>query len=229
MTRRRVIVDCETTSLEPDYETGRGVIWELAVIGLDDPIAIAERAWRMKPDLAKADPASLAVGRYYERTKAMCQDCRPSRANDLTQKLGDRDKPEWSNPAALAAEIAPMLDNATIIGANPTFDANHLSAFLCHYGQSRQPWHYRLRDIGSMAWAYLNACQTLGVEGRDAALGVPAIDASTDEFARALNIDPAKFERHSALGDCRLVAVMLAQIEKRAVASLPVEWPGGES
>ena len=205
-----IIVDTETTSLAPDYTTGAGVIWELAMIERGGDGKECEHMWRMKPDLARADAAALSVGRFYERTAKMCGKCsRLDRVFDLTAwpKDGSKD-PEWSSPKRLAAEMAQMLDGATIIAANPTFDAGFLTAFLNHYGQAAT-WHYRLRDIGSMAHGYLNACATLGVSGRDAAMGVPAIDASTDEFAKALGVDLEQFDRHTALGDCRLVAAML--------------------
>jgi hypothetical protein len=41
------------------------------------------------------------------------------------------------------------------------------------------------------------------------------MDAGTDDFARALGVDPGQFERHSALGDCRLAGLMLDIIEGR--------------
>ena len=34
----------------------------------------------MKPDVAKADPGALRVGRFYERTAAMCATC-PARTD----------------------------------------------------------------------------------------------------------------------------------------------------
>jgi DNA polymerase III epsilon subunit-like protein len=120
----------------------------------------------------------------------------------------------WSAPRKLAPILARLLDGATIVAANPTFAAGFLTALLRKHGQAAT-WHYRLRDIGSMAYGYLSACLALGVEGRDAALGVPSIDASTDDFAKALGVDPDQFERHSALGDCRLLAAMLDVIEGR--------------
>ena len=107
-----------------------------------------------------------------------------------------------------------MLDGATILCANPAFDTGFLAALLNKHGHAAC-WHYRLRDIGSMAYGYLSACLALGVEGRDAALGLPGIDAGTDDFARALGVDPDRFERHSALGDCHLLAAMLDVIEGR--------------
>ena len=68
MSRRQVILDCETTSLEPDYDGGTGTIWELACIERDTGTS---HLWRMEPDLSKADPGALRVGKFYERTRMM--------------------------------------------------------------------------------------------------------------------------------------------------------------
>jgi hypothetical protein len=206
--RRALIVDCESTSLTPDYATGAGVIWELAAIERGTARSFL---WRMKPDLAKADPTALGVGHFYDRTAGMCERCTPKRAHDLTLPPPSGDQPEWSAPEALAADVARLLDGATVIGANPTFDANFLTAFLKHYGQAGT-WHYRLRDIGSMAHGWLHGYD----KARDRPASRPPIDASTDDFARALGVDPDSFERHSALGDCRLVAAMFDAIEGAA-------------
>lgn len=206
MSRPQIIVDTETTGLD----SSRHEIWELALIKRDVDI---EHLWRMKPDLVKADSTALAVGRFYERTSKMCGKCSSSYVHDLTRPPAGRyGDPEWSGQSALAAEVARTLDGATLIAANPTFDAGFLAAFLNQHGQAAT-WHYRLRDIGSIAYGYLHACLALGIEGHDAAMGVPDMDASTDDFARALGVAPDQFERHSALGDCRLVAAMLGVIE----------------
>jgi hypothetical protein len=204
VTRRQLIIDTETTSLVPDYETGAGVIWEVAVIDRADG---SEHLWRTEPDLAKADPGALQVGRYYDRTTEMTWHSTDVRAEreDAAYDLHAAQRACWSQPRALAAQIAPLLNGATLIAANPAFDAGFLAAFLRQYGQA-PAWHYRLRDIGSMAWGWLNAASIAGM---------PAMDASTDDFARALHVDPEGFGRHSALGDCRLVAAMLDVIEGR--------------
>jgi hypothetical protein len=215
--RPQIIVDTETTSLTPDYASGTGVIWELALIerGQREPrVKPDEHLWRMKPDLAKANAEALTVGRFYERTAGMCKTCTsPSRAYDLTvPALPRRDDPEWSSPSALAAEVAPLLHNVTLIAANPTFDAGFLTAFLNARGQAAT-WHYRLRDIGSMAWGWLSGRNTHFYADATGHYPLPDMDAGTDDFARALGIDPDSFERHSALGDCRLVAAMLDVME----------------
>lgn len=200
MTRRHLIVDSETTGLD---ET-RHEIWELAILDREDG---REHLWRMKPDLVKADPQALAVGRFYERTASdMCGGCvSPDRAYDL-MNWTRRDPYEWSAPGALAAAIAPLLDGATIIGATPDFDTRFLRAFLNRHGHAAT-WHYRIRDIGSMAHGYLRRAPGL-YHGE-----LPPMDAGTDNFAAALGVDTGKFERHSALGDCRLVNAMLDVIE----------------
>lgn len=203
MTRRTLIIDTETTGLDAH----RHEIWELAVVEYG---TAAAHLWRMKPDLTQAEPQALSVGRYYERTADMCPMCRPERVHDLT--LGGSDKPEWSGPEALAAHVAQMLDGATIVAANPTFDAGFLSVFLSTHGQAAT-WHYRLRDIGSMAWGWLcgrNTHEYASVTGR---FDLPPLDAGTDDLARLLGIDLTQFDRHSALGDCRLVEAMLKVIE----------------
>lgn len=205
MTRPVVIVDTETTSLTPDYESGSGVIWELAVIFRG---ATESHLWRVKPDLAKADPSALAVGRYYQRTAKMCPTCRPDRARDLTEPLLRGCDPEWSEPEALAAEVARLLADVTLVAANPAFDAGFLAAFLRHYGQAPS-WHYRLRDIGSMAYGYLCSSDNPG-------LSTPSIDAGAADLARALGIDPGGYEQHTAMGDCLMVAEMLDVIEGAA-------------
>jgi len=204
MTRPQVIVDTETTSLTPDYLSGKGVIWELALIERD---CDAERLYRMEPDTALASQAALAVGRFDERTAQMKHSLIAGTDYDSgVTDIAWTGYQLWSRPADLAPHVAGLLDGATVIAANPTFDAGFLAAFLAAYG-CEPKWHYRLRDIGSMAWAWLQAHHL------PHHLSTPAMDASTDDFARALGVDPESFDRHTALGDCRLIAAMLRVME----------------
>lgn len=226
MTRPAVIVDCETTSLVPDYATGYGVIWELAVIERTTGTA---RVWRMElPDATRAIAdlgpvaGALAVGRFHERTEGMRDATRdeilaryggtrpmPGDITDVWDLTCAQNGPFWSDPADLAGVVAGLLRDVTLIAAVPSFDAGFLSAFLAHYGQPARPWHYRLRDIGSMAAGYLAGNYDPYRVNRGLAPQIPALDASTDEYAVALGLDPDQFERHTALGDCRLVEAML--------------------
>ena len=200
MSRKQMIVDCETTGLHP--ELGH-VAWEWAVIERDTGNSHVYRVQPNGVELGRADPAALEIGGYRERTSGMQgrDDCA------LADLAGGGDVPSWSCRTCLASHLAGLLKDATIIGAVPGFDERMLTALLTSYGMRPPwPWHYRVRDIGSMAYGYLSACL---------ALGVPDMGASTDDFARALGVDPGQFERHSALGDCRLVGLMLDIIEGR--------------
>lgn len=209
--RRTLIIDTETTGLDP----ARRGIWEVALI--DRPTG-AEHVWRVEPDLSVADPEALAIGRFAERTAGM----RHATPDEVSERYGPRAGSvtrrtdvwdlarvrsrdcHWSDPADLAGVLVEyFLRDAILVAANPAFDAGFLSAFLARHGQPPRPWHYRLRDIGAMAIGYL--CRV--------ATEPPLIDASTDELAEALGVDPGQFERHSALGDCRLVNAMLGVIE----------------
>jgi hypothetical protein len=212
MTRPIIVVDVESTSLTPSYADGSGVIWELGLIQYgspDDPAFRRERLYRMKPDPSRSDEGALAVGKYYERTRDMCADCEhPKCAYDLTEPpFGKAGKPEWSSPSVLALDVARLLDGVTLVASAAHFDAGYLRAYLNHYGQAAT-WHHRLRDVCSMAWAWLHG--RASVFGPDSLPGkIPPFDAGTAEFAVALGVDPGQFEAHSALGDCRLNAAML--------------------
>jgi len=204
-----LVVDTETTGTDPE----RHDIWEIAVIELPDDGPRVEHAWRILPDLAVADQAALQVSGFYERTAGMLPE-KHGEVCDFAAGAAAR----RSDPAALAAVLASLLSGATWLGAVPAFDEKFIAPFLRLHGQG-PAWKYRLRDLGSMAYGYLLGRNDGFRAAHPAALGMPAVppmDASTDEFARALGVDPAAFGRHSALEDCRLFAACLAVIRGRA-------------
>lgn len=73
------ILDLETTSLIAEPYHGAGEPWEFGLIrreahslgGGHAAYKDTRYLWRVKPDLTRADPQSLAVGRFYERTARM--------------------------------------------------------------------------------------------------------------------------------------------------------------
>ncbi len=81
--------------------------------------------------IAEADPEALAVNRYFER------------------RLFDG----MSSAAETARQIDVLikqLDGATLVGANPAYDAAVLWRYLSTFGPARltaAPWHFRLFDV----------------------------------------------------------------------------------
>jgi hypothetical protein len=218
VTRQALVVDTETDGLHAELGAR---LWEVCTL---DPASGEEHLWRVQlPPEALADEGALEVCHYREAAATMAPLAAPGLCDLSLPENGTW--PMWSHPRKLASHLLDVLAGVTIIGAVPGFDERFLGAFLREHGYGPPyPWHYRVRDIGSMAYGWLQGraagAQFLAEPGSDAARdhpdipsAVPPVDASTDDFARALGVDPGQFDRHSALGDCRLVAAMLAVIE----------------
>lgn len=187
---RIVFLDLETTGLDPD----RHEPWEIGLIARGHYANDREFLWRVMPDLTKADPNSLRIGRYYERTAGHL-------APTLTAaNLASPDaKPKWSLPRAVAPILAGLLDGAHIVACNPSFDAAFLKRFLPEHGHAFTA-HYHLIDVEALAVGYLN-----GDHDHVLNVGRPALPWDSDEISRAVGVDPEAFERHTALGDARWV------------------------
>jgi DNA polymerase III epsilon subunit-like protein len=194
MTGRIASVDCETTGLDPARHTA----WDIA-IALGDG---TKRQWFIKPNLATADPMALRIGRYYERTA------------DLQASGSRKQGPKWADPDKTAAEIARLLNGATLLGHNPSFDAAFIAAFLRRHGHILTADHH-LIDTGTLVTGFMAGLR----QGTRLALrpdgGLPAsvdLDAlypapkgkHLADVARAVGVDPMKFEQHTALGDAHL-------------------------
>jgi DNA polymerase III epsilon subunit-like protein len=108
-----VFVDIETTGLGHDQHEIVELAWALT----DGPVNVV----RPRHTLRGADPVALRVNRYHERG------------------LGDPDT--WSTPDEVSQFLLDAR-GATLVAANPHFDASFLAA---HFGHA--PWHYRLFDI----------------------------------------------------------------------------------
>jgi hypothetical protein len=196
----KVFVDLETINLVE----GRGIAWEVGLIAGGH-----EYLWQVKPDLALADPKALEVGRFPQRfTEAMGSErigtgmrmIHPT----LPGLLAESRRQAFEFAAArvparqLAAEIADLTAGAELWGSNPAFDMRHLTVLLGEQGIT-PAWHYHPGDIPSMARGW---CAARGVTPTSAK-GDGRI--RSDDWSRAVGIDPDAFNRHSALGDARWV------------------------
>lgn len=150
--RRLVFLDTETTGLDPALHQ----VWEIAYAVDDGPILSAI----VRHDLRYATGEALEIGGHNTRCLADHQD-----------------SADWA--VGWIATLLGSLDGATLVGANPAFDAAMLRARWGH-----APWHYRLLDIEAYA---------MGVLGWEEPRGLAAI-------AEHLGIQPGD---HTAAGDVR--------------------------
>lgn len=123
--RDLIVVDIETTSLD----TEKALVLEVAAINMTTGeelyfVPALPTGW-----MAKADPVSLAVNRYFER------------------RLFDEELDEAPTHARYA-KLVEMLQGNTFGGSNPRFDAAILDRILDGYNYAT-PWHHRLADLAA--------------------------------------------------------------------------------
>ncbi len=98
----------------------------------------------------------------------------------------------------LAADlISSFLDGRPhIIGAVPSFDTARISHQLLRPARIPDPWHYHLVDVENVVVGYIRgvhaACD------REMPIEPPY---KSDELSAAIGVDPADFDRHTAMGD----------------------------
>ena len=168
-----VFVDCETLGLDPDVNP----IWEIGLILPDGK----EREWQVEVtprDISLAHPVALEISgfdRRYGHDRAI--DTRADVCRDLDA-------------------IIPT--GAHLCGAVVSFDEERLRRMLWAEGYSPR-WHYHLVDVETLAKGFLYGRSSMdGPEDR--------IDEDLDDsevLSRAVGVDPADFDRHTALGDAR--------------------------
>jgi hypothetical protein len=148
MADRVVVVDLETTGLDPD----RHELYEFAVVTENGGMW---SAW-VWPDLTVADPAALRLGRFYER-----------KPDDLEHRAGSAvvqgsDGWEVCDSWDVAERLACEFSGAHLAGACPWFDAAFLERFLHRHGHA-PAWSHRLIDVESMALPVLGLAVSPGL------------------------------------------------------------------
>ncbi|GAA4929064.1 hypothetical protein GCM10023224_05610 [Streptomonospora halophila] len=188
--RPLAFLDTETTGLDPDLHD----VWEIGLILQRPFMDDVEAAWMIRPDLTHADPKALEISRFYHRFYSF-GDGRddPVGAGRLTH--GDPDVVHQPVDAAeVAHALAELLAGAVIVGVNPAFDVAFLSRWMRRHGHV---WtaHYRTIDVTTLGLGHLILdCPDYPVRGM-----VP----SSETVSTMLDIEPAGYERHTALGDAR--------------------------
>lgn len=85
--------------------------------------------------------------------------------------------------------ISESLGGATIIGAVPNFDTERIAKLLLRNGLQPR-WYYHLMDVETLAIGWLRAHGLL--------VQPPW---KSDRISKDIGIDPANFNRHTAMGD----------------------------
>lgn len=196
----KVFLDTETVTLAP----GHDVIWEVGLVTRDEGQPDEEWLFQLRPNMGKADPESLKVGRFEQRYLL----------SGRTQVLAV-EAPAWSAVPAkmtfgtLAFALHGLLRGRAVFGLCPGFDALRLGLFLAKQGRTgsmlAEPWHYQLHDVEDEVAGYLRGQDRAGVAfAGDQMLGAtltPPYD--TGALAGALGVGIKPEDKHTALGDAR--------------------------
>lgn len=171
-----VFMDTETTSLRHDRRA-----WEVALIARDDTAGTEiEESWFINCEdleLGNADLMSLKIGKFYER--------HPDIADlETVPRPGGWGREEFE----VLKDVEAITRGATIVGAVPWFDTDVLGQRMRAHGLCAS-WHYHLVDVETLAAGALHQAPPWGFDDLLAAYG--------------LTYDEA--DRHTALGDARMV------------------------
>lgn len=108
-------------------------------------------------------------------------------ARDYLNRYNEHDAVPGIQAAAVIAEV--VQNNAVIMGSNPSFDMERLGDLLDLHGIT-PGWHYHPHDVPTAAVGWLAG------QGRP----VPR-PWKSDAVSLACDIDPADYDRHTAMGD----------------------------
>lgn len=172
---RIVFIDTETTSLRPDRRA-----WDIALITRDPGGPPRPRQWFTDIadlSLGNADPASLAIGGFYDRHPYY--------------RLSGVTAPETD----ILRAVEFLTRGAHLIGALPSFDTEVLGARMRAHG-ILPSWHYHTLDVEPAIAGWLAG------QGKP----VPPLPWKSDLLSELAGVTPpGEGERHTALGDATWV------------------------
>ncbi|PJE23629.1 MAG: hypothetical protein CK431_10255 [Mycobacterium sp.] len=167
--RHLVVVDIETTGLDPD----RHVPIEVAAINVDTGEVLHFVPWLDPMKLADADHDALRINRYFERGAY-------------------RTMLDQSTTSQQYQRLWEMLRGNTFAGSNPRFDAQMLERATGYVPS----WHYRLADVSAYVAGALriypanlkglhDCCASLSVVNDEAHSALADAKATAECFRKA--------------------------------------------
>jgi len=193
-----VILDTETTSLRPDRRA-----WDIGMIRIDEAGEREVGAFVFDVDLTHADPMSLDIGRFYVRHPQF------RKPGTLRSEI-DRDAQVMEEETA-ARLVEEWTRGATIVGAVPDFDTFVLGDMLRRH-RLCPSWHYHLLDVETLVAGYLLNVPRVDWLNNGLPDDLLQLPWKSDELSNAIGVDPLKFDRHTALGDCRWILAQLKAV-----------------
>jgi DNA polymerase III epsilon subunit-like protein len=202
---RICFADTETTSLRPDRRA-----WEIGIILREQDGTETEHHWFIDADdldLGNADPASLKIGRFYER--------HPQATRHWVSGL-----PQASREKAVLLEVEEITRGAHLVGAVVSFDADVLGQRMRANGICPS-WNYHLIDVEALAAGWLhrhaavleNSQHSLEEADRLRVLASPPW--KSDDLSAALGVTVSEEDRHTALGDARFARAIYDAVVAR--------------
>ena len=171
--RHVVVVDCESSGLDPAHHVCVEVAWWNLTTGQRGCFVPQHP---VRAVLMDADLAALRVNRYIDRLADAEQDIDGVKANRLGQ----------------------VLHGATIAGSNPSFDAAFLTRMFLDYESRDQlagfpQWHHRLWDLSAYTAGVLGldhlpglveVCELVGTTARPDHTAAGDVSAAGECFLR---------------------------------------------
>lgn len=187
-------------------------LWEVALILRKDEHAPRdndeERIYQFWPtSLGNAETTALKMSRFYERIETNPR-LGPGGVRSVGVSADDTEGgwvPIYKQEGAL--EIASALDDATIVGSDPAFDATHHMGFLDRWLRRNGTvgtWRYRTIDIWPLAYGYwlggINASEP--IEARQ--MPRPFLGMPSDMLYQEACGATVEADQHTALTGARL-------------------------
>lgn len=175
--RTLVWVDTETTSLRHDRRA-----WDIALI-VRTPDGDVEHQWFVDADdldLGNADAAALRIGGFHQRHP------------QYNVRVNTAEAEEWD----VLTQVERYTRGAVLLGSHPAFDMNTLAPRMRACGICPS-WYYHPIDVPTLALGVLLGRGVRPPYRDDGTVG-------SDAVCTAFGLDVGRYERHTALGDCRL-------------------------
>lgn len=185
-----VFLDTETTGLD----RRRHDVWDIGLILRQPEQPDQEHQWFVRPNLRRADPNGLRIGRYYDRMTVPGEHGARYTYTSVGATAGPEPIDEWT-----AAElVTAILDGSVVLGIVPDFDAHMIGKWLRRHNHA---WtaHYQLVDVEALAAG---------------ALKLPP-PWSTDEILSKFGLRFDEADRHTAIGDARMARDLYDRVMAR--------------